>query len=123
MARTSARDDQYEMTTRLAAMLVVTALACSVAATSSSAAVRVVHRGQLVTLSQAFGPASTTFCVVEVTYADDSYWDSPVKRVSGGKVSWTFRIPRNATLGPATWSIRCGPFWHRDGHWRIARAL
>jgi hypothetical protein len=123
MARGVARDDQYEMTTRRAATLTVVAVACSVVVASASAAVRVVHRGQRVTLSQAFGPATTMSCVVEVTYADTSYWDGPVKAVSGGKVSWTFRIPRKATLGPATWSIRCGPFWHRDGRWRIARAL
>jgi hypothetical protein len=104
--------------------LVVLALLAACLAGTASASVRIVHRGQLVRLSQTnFGPASTVACIVQVQYADDSMWFGPVKRASAGSVSWTFRIPRNATLGPAFWSIRCGPTGHKDGHWVVARAL
>jgi len=111
------------MRARAGLALTVLAVACLVAAATSTAAVRVVHRGQLVRLAQSFEPSNTGFCLAEVTYADSTIWDSPVKRVSGGSVAWTFRIPRKATLGPATWSIRCGPVWHHDGRWIVARAL
>jgi hypothetical protein len=103
----------------------VTALAaaCLIAASASPAAVAVVHRGQLVHLGLTWPPSSSPFCVVNVSYADNNLWQSSVKQMALGKVGWTFRIPRNATLGPAHWSIRCGPIWHKDGQWRVAAAV
>jgi hypothetical protein len=37
-------------------------------------------------------------------------------------VAWTLRIPSNAAVGLAHWSVRCGPTWHREGTWRVVAA-
>jgi hypothetical protein len=111
------------MPIRVGTCAAAVAAACLIAAAVSTAATPVVHRGQLVRLAQVFPPSNSTFCVVDVYYADGNLWQSPGKQVAMGRISWTFRIPWNAALGPAGWSIRCGPLWHRDGRWRVAAAV
>lgn len=113
------------MNTRLAVALLAIVAVCVLAGTSSAApsTVRVVHRGQLVSLSHTFPPTTTTYCVAAVQYLDDSLQQTGAKRVSAGRVSFAIRIPRNAILGAAHWSIRCGPVWQTTGTWRVARAV
>ncbi len=62
------------MDTRVAVALLAIVAACVLAGTSAAApsTVRVVHRGQLVTLSHTFTPATTVACVAAVQYLDDS---------------------------------------------------
>jgi hypothetical protein len=112
------------MDTRVAvALLAIVAGALAGTAPAAPSTVRIVHRGQLVTLSHAFTPATTVACVAAVQYLDDSTQQTGTKQVSGGRVTFSIRIPRRAVLGPAHWSIRCGPFWQTTGTWRVARAV
>jgi hypothetical protein len=113
------------MEPRVAVALFAMVTACVLAGTSSATptTVRVVHRGQLVSLSHTFPPTTTTYCVAAVEYLDDTLQQTAAKQVSGGRVSFAIRIPRHAILGAAHWSIRCGPVWQTTGTWRVARAV
>jgi hypothetical protein len=96
----------------------------AVAATATEAgardtAVTVVHRGQIARLSGA--PGGEPGCIGSVQYADGLTQYTGTKHAVQGKVSWTIRIPNNAAVGYATWSVRCGPIWHRSGKWRVAK--
>jgi hypothetical protein len=108
---------------RLISTVAVTALLAAIAATSSPAMIvraetaLVVHRGQPVRI--AVKTPSHGVCIAEVRYSDGAVQDSGVKVPRGGAVSWTMRVPTNATLGAARWTVRCGVTWQRSGNWRV----
>jgi hypothetical protein len=93
-------------------------IASATPATGSAAALTVVHRGQTVKISVA--TASKGVCLAQVRYADGAVQESGIKRPSGRRVGWTIRVPNNAMLGVARWSVRCGVNFQRLGSWRVA---
>lgn len=99
----------------LIALAVVAVSAAGAAARDTT--IPVVHRGQITRLAAA--PGGTPACLASVQYSDGLTQDSGVKHAVLGKVSWTIRIPNNAAVGNATWSVRCGPIWHRSGRWHV----
>jgi hypothetical protein len=100
--------------------LVIVAVTASAAAAHVATARNVVHRGQLARLT--VSPPGTPACLATVHYADGAGQDSGIKHPSGGKVTWTIRVPTNAALGLAHWTVRCGPIWSRSGSWRVVAA-
>lgn len=108
------------MSRRAAALIALAAVA--VAATGADArdtTVTVVHRGQVARLSGA--PGGEPGCLGSVQYSDGLTQYTGTKHAVLGKVSWTIRVPNNAAVGFATWSVRCGPIWHRSGKWRVVK--
>jgi hypothetical protein len=111
---------------RLLATIVLTAALSGAATTANASSVRttvlpgVVHRGQAVKISVAYGSKST--CLAQVRYADGAVQESGLKRASQRRVTWTIRVPNNAMLGPARWTVRCGVRFQRSGSWRVAAA-
>jgi len=110
------------MKLRFATVVIAVAATCLAAAPVSPAAVRLVHRGQLVTLGHSFPLTSQMACTASVTYADGFAQHPVSKTVTAGHVSWTIRIPRRAVFGPAGWLIRCGVVWQLSGTWRVVPA-
>lgn len=109
------------MSRSAAAPLILVALAVTATGAAARATTTpVVHRGQIVHLSAA--PGGAPACLASVQYADGLTQYSGTKHAVLGKVSWTIRIPNNAAVGTAHWSVRCGPIWHRSGSWRVAGA-
>jgi hypothetical protein len=106
------------MSRRAAALLALSALVTAASAAAGTTAIPVVHRGQMVRVAAA--PGGSPACLASVQYADGLTQDSGTKHAVLGKVSWTIRIPNNAAVGVAHWSVRCGPMWHRTGSWRVA---
>jgi hypothetical protein len=96
--------------------------ACAATATpamnASGSGATDVHRGQPVRI--AVRTPSHGVCLAEVRYSDGATQDSGVKSPRSGSVSWTLRVPTNATLGAARWTVRCGVTWQRSGSWRVA---
>jgi hypothetical protein len=111
---------------RLISTLALTAVLAAVGATTtaassaSTASPTVVHRGQAVRI--AVRTPSHSVCLAEVRYFDGALQESGIKSPHDGAVSWTMRVPTNATLGAARWNVRCGVVWHRSGAWRVAAA-
>lgn len=95
-------------------------IASATPATGSAVAATVVHRGQTVKISVA--TASKGVCLAQVRYADGAVQESGIKRPSARRVTWTIRVPNNAMLGIARWSVRCGVNFQRFGSWRVAVA-
>lgn len=104
-------------TALLAATLVLGQAAGAIAAPET---LRIVHRGQLATLSLA--TQSHGSCLAVITYPDGAQQNSATVSPQLGKVTWRIRIPRRAAFGVASWFARCGVLWEKTGHWRIARA-
>ena len=106
------------MNTRLAVALLAIVAACVLAGTSSAApsTVRVVHRGQLVSLSHTFPPTTTTYCVAAVQYLDDSLQQTGAKRVSAraGVVRDPDSPERDSRRRPLVDSLRPGLADDRD---------
>lgn len=108
---------------RLISTIAATAVLAAFAATAGHAmnfaagTATVVHRGQPVHI--AVRTPSHGACLAEVRYSDGALQDSGVKVPRGGAVSWTMRVPTNATLGAARWTVRCGVTWQRSGSWRV----
>ena len=92
------------------------------AAGLAGASPTVVHRGQLVHIAATVGTSNG--CFAHVQYADSTGVDLGVRWPSGSHyVSWTYRIPTKAPLGPADWSIRCGTgIYNYTGSWLIVQA-
>ena len=42
-----------------------------------------------------------------------------IKHAHDGLVTWTVRVPNNAALGQARWTVRCGVTWQRTGTWLV----
>jgi hypothetical protein len=99
----------------LIALAVVAVPATGAAARATS--VTVVHRGQIARL--AGSPGGEPGCLGSVQYADGLTQYTGIKHAVQGRVTWTIRVPNNAAVGFATWSVRCGPTWHRSGRWRV----
>jgi hypothetical protein len=112
---------------RLLATIVLTAALSGAATTANASSVRtavlpgVVHRGQAVKISVA--TAAKNVCLAQVRYADGAVQESGIKRPVNRRVTWTIRIPNNAMLGLAHWSVRCGVLFQRSGNWRVAAAI
>jgi hypothetical protein len=106
---------------RLSLILAFAILAATAsAAAAHNSTLTVVHRGQLVRLN-----ATTTGrpqCSVSVLYSDSEVQFSGAKYPVLGKVSWVIRIPNNAALGVARWTIHCGVTWQKSGAWHVAKA-
>ncbi len=108
------------LTVALAGAAATATAAASPASNGSLTATPVVHRGQAVKIAvRTFTHAP---CLAEVRYADGSTQDSGIKVPRGGSVSWTMRVPTNARLGAARWTVRCGATWQRSGSWRVVAA-
>lgn len=102
------------------AVLAATATTASVSARPAAGPL-VVHRGQAVRV--AVRTPSKAYCLAEARYADGSRQDSGLKRAGAtGLVSWTLRVPNNAPLGRADWTVRCGASWERNGRWLVKSA-
>jgi hypothetical protein len=103
-------------------------IAASLAALSASGAAArtevvgpvIVHRGQPVKVS--VRTPSLAACLAEARYSDGSRQSSGIKRAHDGLVTWTVRVPNNAALGKARWSVRCGVTWQRTGTWLVKPA-
>ena len=109
------------MPLRLIALLAVTAaLAAATSVGAATSTLRIVHRGQLVTLTVA--TPSHGYCLAHIIYPGAVEQDSAVSSPVDGKVTWRVRIPSRAGLGVASWLARCGVLWSRSGNWRVARA-
>jgi len=81
----------------------------------------VVHRGQPVKVS--VRTPSLAACLAEARYADGSRQSSGIKHARDGLVTWMVRVPNNAALGKARWSVRCGVTWQRTGTWVVKPAV
>lgn len=101
----------------------------ALAATATGAAARdttatVVHRGQPVKLGTTSLPVtSIAVCSAVIRYADGAVQQVGGKHAYRGRVSWIVRIPNNAMLGLAHWTIHCGVVWQRNGTWRVAKPV
>jgi hypothetical protein len=51
---------------------------------------------------------SLAVCIAVVEYADRLNQIGSVKKARDGRLSWSIRIPRTATLGRGSWTVRCG---------------
>ena len=80
----------------------------------------IVHRGQPVKVS--VRTPSLAACLAEARYSDGSRQSSGIKHAHDGLVTWTVRVPNNAALGQARWSVRCGVTWQRTGTWLVKPA-
>jgi hypothetical protein len=88
------------------------------AATSAPAAPgTVVHRGQPAHLT--IRTSSRGQCAAEVVYSDGALQQTGIKSARSGRVTWTIRIPTNASLGTARWTVRCGIQFRQTGTWRV----
>jgi hypothetical protein len=96
------------------------ALSASGAAARTEAGPVIVHRGQPVKVS--VRTPSLAACLAEARYSDGSRQSSGIKRAHDGLVTWTVRVPNNAALGKARWSVRCGVTWQRTGTWLVKPA-
>lgn len=102
----------------LAALLTLAALAITAAgAAARDLTIPVVHRGQTARISARV--SGTPPCLASVQYSDGLTQNSGIKHARLGTVSWELRIPNNAALGTAHWSVRCGPIAKTTGRWRV----
>jgi hypothetical protein len=111
---------------RLLASIVFTFALAAVATTATASAMPVqasaplvVHRGQAVKVTITTKASFKGVCVAAALYADGSRQDSGIKRPSGGRVTWTIRIPNTVPFGRATWTVRCGVTFQRSGSWLV----
>jgi len=99
----------------LRSIVSIVVLALAVGAASASAAPQVsagmlpslVHRGQLATLSVATG-RSTSACMAVLRYSDNRQYLTKFKKPVNHRVSFVVRIPYDAALGAAHWTVSCG---------------
>ena len=80
----------------------------------------IVHRGQPVKVS--VRTPSLAACLAEARYSDGSRQSSGIKHAHDGLVTWMVRVPYNAALGEARWSVRCSVTWRRTGTWLVKPA-
>jgi hypothetical protein len=112
---------------RFLTLLTLTAALSAAATTATAATSRtsvlpgVVHRGQAVKISVA--TLTKAACLAQVRYADGAVQESGIKHAIARRVTWTIRIPNNAMLGAAHWTVRCGVNFSRSGNWRVAAAV
>ena len=104
---------------RLVLLLVAAALALCASASAATKAPKVV-RGH--TLAITITTRSLAVCIAEVVYADRLNQTGPVKKARDGRLSWAIRIPRTATLGRGTWTVRCGLGVEGRGAFVVIRA-
>ena len=93
---------------RLVPLLVSAALALCVTGVVAAAAAKTpkVARGH--TLAINVTTTSLAVCIAIVEYADRLDQTGSVKKARDGQLSWAVRIPRTATLGRGSWTVRCG---------------
>lgn len=84
---------------------------------AGSSATPVVHRGQSTRLT--ITTSNRAACVAEIVYADGLRQQTGVKAGHGRTVFWVVRIPTNAALGRAHWSVQCGLQFRRSGAWVV----
>lgn len=100
-------------------VLVALAIVTTTAATAGARSTLVtVHRGQAVRLN--ISTRAKQACLASVTYANGETQNSGSKRASAGHVSWLIRIPNNAAIGIAHWTVKCGTTFRRVGAWNVA---
>jgi hypothetical protein len=110
-----------DMPRTLIALLVLAALAATTAsATPASTSSVIVHRGQTAQIS--FSLSGSRACQATIRYADNAAQYTGIKHPSGGRISWTVRVPTNAAEGFAHWTVRCGATVRRSGTWQVAAA-
>jgi hypothetical protein len=84
---------------------------------AAATATPVVHRGQSTRL--VITTSSRAACVAEIEYSDGARQQTGVKSGHGKTVFWVVRIPTNAALGRAHWTVRCGLQFRRAGTWVV----
>ena len=84
---------------------------------AAAAATPTVHRGQSTRL--VITTTSRAACVAEIVYSDGARQETGVKSGHGRSVFWVVRIPTNAALGRAQWTVRCGLQFKRFGTWLV----
>lgn len=103
----------------LASLVALVALTASAGATTQRAATSpgVVHRGQVGKI--VVHTPSEAVCLATVEYHDGAYQEGGVKYAHNGVVSWAIRVPTDAALGVAKWTVQCGVTWQKKGHWSV----
>lgn len=101
----------------LAALTVTATAPAGSRGTSSS---RYVHRGEIVRIGITLD--SEAVCIAAIQYAHGQSQSSGTKYLRDSRVSWSFRVPTSAGLGRATWNVRCGVTWSREGSFIVLAA-